>query len=76
MIRKQQAEVRRLLRIVAGVAPSAHGQIYFRQFLEAKFVDANPPPREGDLATLIEWHRPLFEAEARARTTSEGSPSS
>jgi len=40
--------------------PRRSGEAYFSQFIEAKFIEPNPVPRDyEDLATTIEWYQHL-----------------
>jgi hypothetical protein len=43
--------------------PRRTGEAYYRQYIEANFIDVNPIPRDGDLRSTIEWYRALMEYE-------------
>jgi len=43
--------------------PRRSGEAYWDQNLEAKFIEDNPAPRGCGLTELLEWYRPLLEAE-------------
>ena len=43
--------------------PRRTGEVYFRQFIEANFVDTNPVPRGLDLESTIDWYRELMKHE-------------
>jgi hypothetical protein len=44
--------------------PRRSSEAYFKQFLEAKFIDDNPVPKNiTDLSKLTEWFKPLLDAE-------------
>lgn len=50
-----------------GNHPRRSGEAYWNQYLEAKFVSNNPIPQEfADLPDLVNWFRPLLEAELGA----------
>jgi len=43
--------------------PRRSGEAYHRQYIEANFIDVNPPPRDLDLEATIDWYRELIEFE-------------
>jgi hypothetical protein len=53
-----------------GTHPRRTGETWLNQFWKARFFEGNPIPAEfKSLSELVDWFRPLFEAEARAATT-------
>ena len=42
-------------------------EAFNNQYLEAKFIDDNPLPRDASLSELKEWFKPLLEIEDAAR---------
>jgi hypothetical protein len=50
-----------------GTHPRRSGEAHWNQYYAAKFIDANPVPRDiTDLDQLVAWFEPLLEAEKRA----------
>lgn len=45
--------------------PRRTGEAYWNQYIEAKFIDDNPPPQNCTLPELQEWFKELREAEMR-----------
>ncbi len=43
--------------------PRRSGEAYYRQYIEANFIDVNPPPRDLGLEATIDWYRELIEFE-------------
>lgn len=52
--------------------PRRTGEAYLHQFLEAKWINLNPVPRDLQGRDLWDWYRPLREAEARAAKAVDG----
>lgn len=47
--------------------PRRSGEAYWKQYLEAKFIDDHPVPQDiTELTKLLEWFKPLFDAEAQS----------
>ncbi len=47
--------------------PRRTGEAYWNQFIEAKFIENNPLPKEADFPELWEWYSRLQEVEDAAR---------
>jgi len=43
--------------------PRRTGEAYYRQYIEANFIDVNPVPRGTDLRSTIEWYQGLMDHE-------------
>jgi hypothetical protein len=46
------------------LCPRRTGEVYVKQYIEAKFVDTNPVPRQPDLEATIDFYRQLIQHEA------------
>ena len=43
--------------------PRRSTEAWFKQFLEANFIDTNPAPRDMDLESTVDWYRDLMRYE-------------
>jgi len=47
--------------------PRRGGEAYYNQYIEAKFIEDNPVPRDfTELTKLVEWFKPLLDVESLA----------
>lgn len=46
--------------------PRRTGEVYYRQYIEANFVDENPMPRGLDLRSTVEWYQELMKYEQQS----------